>query len=97
MQRLTAVGVVSLGKVTGMTGVLLGLVVSVPYGLAAMVFGAGVGGGKGAAALGVGAGLAVMFLVPLLYGAATFVIGCLYGLVLNVVLRMSGGLAVTIR
>lgn len=95
VQKLTSVGVVSLGKVTGMTGVLLGFLVAIPYGLMAMLFGASVG--KGAGVLGLGAGLAVMFVVPFLYGAATFVIGCLYGLVLNVVLRMSGGLAITIR
>jgi len=102
MNRVTRIGVLSLGKVMGMSGVLLGLIFGVIYGGIVML--AGVVGmasqQEGAGALGLagfGGGLAVMIGVPIVYGLFSFVFGVVYGAILNLVLRMAGGLELEIQ
>jgi hypothetical protein len=102
VQKLVRVGVFSFAKVLGCVGLLMGLIVGVPYGLIVILLGlVGAAGGNqqaaGIAALGVGGGLAIMVLFPLLYGFFSFVGGLIYALVLNLVLGLAGGLELEFR
>ena len=99
MSKITSVGAMSLGKVMGMSGVLVGAIFGVLYGLIvimASAFGLGADGG-GVAAMGIVGGIAIMVAVPLFYGVASFVFGVLYGWVLNIVLGMAGGLEIELE
>ena len=102
MQRITQVGVLSLGKVVGASGVLVGLIIGVMYGLGIVVMSliggvSGQAGSGGAAAIGIVGGLFVMVLVPVLYGGMSFVFGLIYGLFLNICFNLVGGLEVKIE
>jgi hypothetical protein len=101
VQRLVRVGVFSFAKVLGFVGLLMGLIVGIPYGLIVILIGlAGAAGNQqaaGVAALGIGGGLAIMVLFPLVYGFFSFVGGLIYALVLNFVLGLAGGLELEIR
>lgn len=98
MHTITRIGVVSFGKIMGMSGLLMGLIVGVPFGLIliliALVGGAAGGSAEsaGIGAMGVGGGLMVMIGVPIFYGVASFIGGLIYALVINLVLGMAGGL-----
>ena len=102
MQRVTRIGVLSFAKVMGLVGLFAGLLIAIPYGLILMLLGAGIGanaeqGGAGIAAFGIGGGLVTMIALPLIYAALSFVIGLIYGLILNVVLHLAGGLELRIE
>ncbi len=102
MQRLTRVGVFSFAKIMGLVGFFAGFLISIPYGLMVMVLGAGAGahaeqGGAGLAALGVGGGLVIMIGVPIAYAGLSWFVGLIYGLIINVVLHMAGGLELRIE
>ena len=102
MQRLTRVGVLSLAKILGLVGLFGGLLIGIPYGLMLMLLGAGIGasaeeGGAGIAALGVSGGFLVMIAMPLVYAGLSFIVGLVYGLLINVVLSLAGGLELRIE
>lgn len=102
MQKITQVGVISFAKVSGMSGVLIGLIVGVIYGgilILMGLIGVGAGGqqGAGIAAFGIGGGLAIMIAAPIAYGVFSFVFGLIYALIINVVLKMAGGLELEIQ
>jgi hypothetical protein len=102
MQRLTHIGVFSLGKVMGVCGLFIGLLVGIGYGLIFMLIGAagGASGEDGAASfavLGIGGGLFAMAVVPLIYGVVSFIAGVIYGLIINVALYLSGGIELRIE
>ena len=86
----------------GMSGVIVGLIIGVIYGGIIILLGiAGASTGQeeaaGFALVGIGAGLAVMVGAPVMYGLMSFVMGLIYGLIINVVLAMAGGLELEIR
>ena len=99
MRKIKSVGIMSLGKVMGMSGALLGAIFGVLYGgivIAASLLGfASENGGFGA--LGVIGGIALMIGVPIFYGIMSFVFGLVYGLILNLVLGMAGGLEIELE
>lgn len=102
MQRITKIGVVSLAKIMGMSGLIFGLIAGVIYGGILILMGIiGASGGQdeaaGFALVGIGGGLAVMIMVPIAYGIMSFLIGLIYGLIINLVLALSGGLELEIR
>ena len=77
MQKITKIGIISLGKLTGASGFLLGLIIGVLYGMAAILFGV-IGGASGQAdagsmaAVGIIGGifastLASLLLIPCFY------------------------------
>jgi hypothetical protein len=98
MHTITRIGVVSFGKIMGMSGLLMGLIAAVPAGLIIMLGSlfAGAAGGSaesaGVGAMGVGSGLMVMIGVPIVYGVFSFIFGLIYALIINLVLGMAGGL-----
>lgn len=109
MQVIKKIGVVSLAKILGATGLLIGLLVGIPMGLFMIVMSlvggaAAVSSGDDAAAggliggaAGIGIALATMVGLPLMYGGASFVGGLIYGLIINLVFSMAGGLEVEIE
>ena len=102
MQRITRVGVLSFAKIMGLVGLFAGFLIGIPYGLMVMLLGAGIGagaeqGGAGIAALGVGGGLVLMIVLPFVYAALCFLVGLIYGLVINLVLHLAGGLELRIE
>jgi len=102
MQRITYVGVVSLAKITGLITMIMGTAISLIYGLmflAMIALGMGANAGRGmpgSMELGVIV-IAMMVMVPFLYGLLGFAMGAFYALVLNFVFRFTGGLEVRIR
>ncbi|MBC8354300.1 MAG: hypothetical protein H8E66_20085 [Planctomycetes bacterium] len=102
MQRITQIGILSFAKIMGLIGFFGGLLIGIPYGLMLMILGAGIGanaeqGGAGVTVFGVGGGLVMMFALPLVYAALSFLVGLIYGLIINLVLHLSGGLQLRIE
>lgn len=100
MKKITAIGIVSLAKVMGMSGVLAGLIPGVIWGGLLLVGGVSAqqgAQGQGLAALGAAGAAIVMLGFPLAYGAACFVGGLIHGVILNTVLGLSGGLELELR
>jgi len=109
LQVIKRIGVISLAKIMGATGLLIGLLVGVPTGLFMLVMSL-VGGAAVAASgdeatteglvgagAGVGMALFMMIGIPLMYGAMSFLCGLIYGLIVNLVFSMAGGLEVEIE
>lgn len=109
MQVIKRIGVLSLAKILGATGLLLGLLAGVPMGLfmalMSLVGGAAAAssgddaaaGGLIGAGAGVGMALFMMIGIPLMYGALSFLFGLIYGLIINLVFSMAGGLELEIE
>jgi hypothetical protein len=109
LQVIKRIGVISLAKIMGATGLLIGLLVGIPMGLFMLIMSlvggaaaassgddAATGGLIGAGA-GVGVALFTMVGIPLLYGATSFLFGLIYGLIVNLVFSMAGGLELEIE
>src|SRR5262245_61130695 len=98
MQKITKVGVLSLGKVMGAAGAAMGLVIGVLYGIGLSIVGV-VGMADGDEDMGwlllAGAGACIG--APILYGILSFLIGLLYAVILNFVFRFTGGLELKIE
>ena len=102
MQRVTRVGEFSFGKIMGIIGLLVGFFFGVVYGLELIVIGVmgesnGPWGAAGTGSRGIIGGVFVMALVPVLSGALGFVVGLMFGVILNRVLRFVGGLELEIE
>jgi len=102
MNKIRRFGILSVGKVSGLSGAFLGLVIGVIYGGVVILIGllSGASGGEGAAgiaALGIGGGVGIMIGAPIFYGLVSFVFGLLYALILNIVLGWVGGLELEIE
>ena len=102
MHKITKIGVVSLAKIMGMSGLILGLIAGVIYGGILILMGLiGASSGQeeavGFALAGVGGGLAIMVSVPIFYGLMSFIVGLIYGLIINLVLTLAGGLELEIQ
>ena len=105
MRVIKRVGVLSLAKFMGMSAAALGLVFGLIYGLvilcmtlvgAAGILGSGgdnalLGGGAGLG-MGVVMALGAVVMIPLFYGFFAFFFGFLYGVIINMALRLSGGI-----
>ena len=102
MQRLTKVGILSLAKLMGASGLLIGLLFGIIYGAFIVLFGliGAVSGSEeagGMLALGIGGGLLAAIGMPLFYGVMSFIFGLIYGVVINLVLSFTGGLELEIQ
>ena len=99
MHSITHVGVLSCGKFSGLTGVIIGFVCAVPHALITVLF-AGLlvdGGESGTATVGIGAALGMVIVGPLVLGVVNFIADLIYALVLNFVLGKTGGLELSIE
>lgn len=84
MTVVKAIGVLSVAKISGVIGALVGLVFGIPFGLI-VYFTDPVSGAVG---------LVLVAGLPLLYGAVGFVGGALYAWLYNIVARWVGGIEV---
>ena len=86
MTVIKAIGVLSVAKISGAIGALVGLVVGIP--VAVVVYFTGSSWQLGAT------GWVALVALPLLYGAMGFIGGALYAWLYNVVAGWVGGIAV---
>ena len=96
MHNITNVGVLSLAKVMGLYGAVMGVVIALPYAGIGVLLGM-VSGDAGGAAVGVIGSLMLIILVPLGAGVGGFISGLIQGLVLNFVLAKTGGLELSLE
>lgn len=90
--RLAGVGVISLAKLLGVLGILLGLITGALYGtFFSGLIGLLGGGNTESWLLGALGGGLTLVLVTLVSGLTWFCSGLVYGLLLNLVLYLSGG------
>ncbi len=89
------IGILSVAKISAITGAGLGLVIGLIYGLILMTVGAALmSQNEGAAGAGFGiiGGLAVIVIVPIFYGIIGFIFGALYALIYNIASGFVGGI-----
>ena len=82
--------VISVGRVQGVLGLGLGVLLAIPYALMMLVMGA-VAGDEGAL-IGVGGAIAVALFVPIFYGFAMFLGGLISALLYNLAAGWVGGI-----
>lgn len=92
MQVVKRIGVGSAAKVYGLTLGLLGIFVGIIYALMFSLIG-GLGDGLPLSDSG-GLGIAMLIIVPILYGVIGFVIGALGAVIYNFVAKKFGGLEI---
>ena len=98
MQRITRIGVLSLGRVAGAWGAVLGVFAGIAYALFFSGLGlVGLSDDRMQALPFAFLALIALFGTPILFGIAYFVLGLVSALVLNLVFRLSGGLEVRIE
>ena len=99
MHNITNVGVLSLAKVMGLYGAVMGVVIALPYvGIGVLISAvSGMGGEAGGAAVGIIGSLMLIILIPLGAGVGGFISGLIQGLVLNFVLAKTGGLELSLE
>ena len=101
--RVTRLGVLSVAKLQGIIGVVIGLLISIPYGLIFMFLGAvllsgtstthSADGGAGSIVIGV----LIMIGAPILYGIFSFIAGAIGALIYNGASKLVGGLEMEIE
>ena len=102
MMNIKHVGVFSFGKFFGLSSAIIYLICSTPYVLITTVLFAGlfVGSGESSAAastVGIGVALGMVILGSLGVGVVSFIAGLMYAVVMNFVLRKTGGVELDIE
>ena len=100
--RIKKLGILSVAKIYALMLFVMSLLISVPYGLFIMFFGAmmmGTGERAGFAAGGgsIVIGLVVMIGLPIFYGLIGFVAGAISALVYNLFAGMIGGIEIEVE
>ncbi len=102
--RIKKMGILSVAKIYALMMLVISLIISIPYGLIIMIFGAALlsGGGGGSEGLAAGGGsivigLLVMIGVPIFYGLMGFVFGAISALVYNIFAGMVGGIEIEVE
>ena len=86
MTVIKAIGVLSVAKISGTIGALVGLVFGIPFAVVAYFAGSTLQLGAG--------GWVALVALPLIYGALGFVGGALYAWLYNIVSGLVGGIEV---
>ena len=100
--KIRSLGVLSVGKMYAVMCLVMSLIISIPYGLMIMVFGAsvmGTGAREGMMAGG-GAiifGLLVMIGIPIFYSIMGFIFGIIGALLYNLFAGMVGGIEIEVE
>jgi hypothetical protein len=92
---ISRLGVLSTGKVLGVTYALISLIIAIPLGLIMMLAGAAGGGGPGGGGAGgilAGMGVCYIVMLPVIYGAAGFIGGIVFAAIYNLVAGWVGGM-----
>lgn len=99
MSVIKRVNPVSLAKVNGIIGVIIGLIA----GILLAVFGGLIGsfapqaGGIGAPSIGAGLGIASIIILPIMYGIGGFIGGLIGGWAYNLVAKWVGGIEIDLE
>jgi hypothetical protein len=95
MIRLKKVGVLSLAKFQGATSALIGLIAGIIMAVFSLVvnqFFSSFGDSIDIGGVGIFAGIGAVIGIPLLYGLIGFISGAIGGLLINIILKITGGL-----
>ena len=100
--RIRKLGILSVAKMYAAIMLVISLLISIPYGLIIMVFGAaligtGERGGMAAGGGSIVAGLAVMIILPIVYSAMGFVFGAIGALLYNLFAGFVGGIEIEVE
>ncbi len=100
--RIKKLGILSVAKMYAAIFLVVSLLISIPYGLIIMVFGAAMMGTGQRAGLAAGggsiiAGLAVMIILPIVYSAMGFVGGAIGALLYNLFAGFVGGIEIEVE
>jgi len=100
--RIRKLGVLSVAKLYALMALILSLLISIPYGLLFMIFGATMlgSGQKAGFAAGGGTilvGLLIMIGIPIFYSVCAFVGGAIGALVYNLLAGMVGGVEIEVE
>lgn len=100
--RIRKLGILSVAKMYAAIFLVISLLISIPYGLIIMVFGAAMMGTGQRAGLAAGggsiiAGLAVMIILPIVYSAMGFVGGAIGALLYNLFAGFVGGIEIEVE
>ncbi|MBC7901637.1 MAG: hypothetical protein H7070_16470 [Saprospiraceae bacterium] len=102
--RIRKLGIFSVAKIYGIMCLVLGFLISIPYGLFIIVFslmGASVGGGGNEAlalgGFGIVGGIAVIIIIPLMYAIMGFIGGIIGALIYNVLAGIVGGIEIEVE
>ena len=93
MMILKRIGVLSLGKMEGGLGALMGLIIGAIFSLVSLVGSmAGMASGENEAAFGFLFGIGAIIIVPIIYGIFGFLGGMLIAFLYNLVAKFAGGI-----
>ncbi len=100
--RINKIGVLSVAKMYALMMFVIMLLISIPYGLIIMVFGATLAGAGGrnsfmAGGGGIVMGLVIMVALPIFYGLIGFVAGAIGALVYNIFAGFIGGIEIEVE
>ena len=100
--RIRKLGILSVAKMYAAIFLVISLLISIPYGLIIMVFGAAMMGTGQRAGLAAGggsiiAGLAVMIILPIVYSGMGFVGGAIGALLYNLFAGFVGGIEIEVE
>lgn len=96
-------GVLSFAKMYGLSMFIIALIIAIPYGLFFIAWGVLGGssiGGQGGLAVGGGgvvAGIAIMIILPIVYGILGFIFGAIGAFIYNVLAGMIGGVEIEVE
>ncbi len=100
--RIKKLGVLSVAKIYAVMMLVIMLIISIPYGLFIMIFGAAMMGsgqreGLLAGGGGIVLGLLVMIGLPIIYGAFGFIAGALTAFLYNIFSGFVGGVEIEVE
>jgi hypothetical protein len=100
--RIRKLGILSVAKIYAVMALVMSLIISIPYGLVIMVFGAAMLGSGQKAGFAAGGssiviGLLVMIGLPIFYSIMGFIGGCIGALLYNLFAGMVGGIEIEVE
>lgn len=100
--RIKKLGVLSVAKIYAVIMTVIMLIISIPYGLFIMIFGAAMmSGGQGEGLLagggGIVLGLLVMIGLPIFYGVIGFIAGAIGAFIYNIFSGLVGGVEIEVE
>ena len=100
--RIRKLGVLSVAKLYALMALILSLIISIPYGLLFMIFGATMLGSGEKVGLAAGGstiliGLVIMIGLPIFYSVCAFIGGAIGALVYNILAGIVGGVEIEVE
>lgn len=100
--RIRKIGVLSVAKLQAVMALVISLLISIPYGLIIMIFGAaalgtGESGGMLAGGGAILVGILIMIGLPVLYTVIGFIVGAIGALLYNLFAGIIGGIEIEVE